>query len=72
MMMKWGCGLADQLFLPGWIEASPEGNYLYTQHGFYDLEMAAGGLSGTNMRRDIRKSVITGGKGSLITPLAIE
>jgi hypothetical protein len=72
MMMKWGCDLADQLFLPGWIEASPEGNYLYKQHGFYDLEVAAGGLLGTNMKRDIRKSLIIGGKIALVTTPVIE
>ncbi|KAK5175581.1 uncharacterized protein LTR77_000720 [Saxophila tyrrhenica] len=26
MMMQWGCDLADLLSLPGWIEASPEGD----------------------------------------------
>ncbi|KAH9884420.1 acyl-CoA N-acyltransferase [Xylariomycetidae sp. FL2044] len=54
MMMQWGCDLADQLFLPAWIEASPEGNALYRKYGFYDLEPARGGLQGTNMRRDAR------------------
>ncbi|KAK1762837.1 hypothetical protein QBC33DRAFT_255764 [Phialemonium atrogriseum] len=62
MMMQWGCDVADQLFLPGWIEASPEGNHLYKLHGFYDFGSAAGGLSGTNMKRDARKTVIQGGK----------
>lgn len=62
MMMQWGCDIADQLFLPGWIEASPEGNHLYKVYGFYDFENAAAGLGGTNMRRDARKTVIEGGK----------
>ncbi|KAL1874780.1 hypothetical protein VTK73DRAFT_199 [Phialemonium thermophilum] len=64
LMMQWGCDLADQLFLPGWIEASPEGNHLYRRYGFYDLERAAGGLSGTNMRRDAARSLTYGGKES--------
>ena len=53
-MMRWGADLADQLFLPSWIEASPEGNFLYRKYGFYDVSNAAGGLAGTNMRRDPR------------------
>lgn len=60
-MMRWGCDLADLLFLPAWVESSPEGNYLYRKYGFYDFEVAAGGLEGTNMKRDARKSVIDGG-----------
>ncbi|KXL50449.1 hypothetical protein M433DRAFT_54626, partial [Acidomyces richmondensis BFW] len=36
MMIQWGCDLADQLFLPGYIEASKEGNLLYKKFGFYD------------------------------------
>lgn len=63
MMMRWGCDVADLLFLPAWIEASPEGNYLYKRYGFYDYEEAAGGFGGTNMRRDARKTAIGGGKG---------
>lgn len=61
-MMQWGCDLADQLFLPAWIEASPEGNQLYRRFGFYNFSRSAGGLEGTNMRRDARLTVIQGGK----------
>ena len=38
MMMRWGCELADLLFLPAWIEASPEGNFLYRKFGFADKQ----------------------------------
>lgn len=65
MMMQWGCDLANQLFLPAWVEASPEGNHLYRRHGFYDIgkSRAGGELQGTNMRRDARRTVIEGGEG---------
>ncbi|KAI1344140.1 hypothetical protein F5Y15DRAFT_103971 [Xylariaceae sp. FL0016] len=59
LMMDWGCEVADRLFLPAWIEASPEGNQLYVKHGFYDVGKAGGGLDGTNMRRDPRVSTMT-------------
>lgn len=36
-MMRWGCELADLLFLPAWVEASPEGNFLYEKFGFCDF-----------------------------------
>ncbi|GAB1312410.1 N-acetyltransferase domain-containing protein [Madurella fahalii] len=62
LMMQWGCDLADQLFLPAWIEASPEGNHLYRRHGFYDFSKVVGELEGTHMRRDARRTVIEGGK----------
>ena len=62
LMMQWGCDLADQLFLPAWIEASEEGNHLYRRYGFVDFEAAAGGIGGTNMRRPARTSLTVGGK----------
>lgn len=34
LMMDWGCGLADHLGLPAWVEASPEGRGLYEKKGF--------------------------------------
>lgn len=37
-MMRWGCELADLLFLPAWVEASPEGNFLYKKFGFCDFK----------------------------------
>ncbi|KAI0378769.1 acyl-CoA N-acyltransferase [Hypomontagnella monticulosa] len=55
MMMQWGCDLADQLFLPGWIEASSEGNFLYKKFGFYDYMPMGAGMSGMCMRRDAKK-----------------
>ena len=63
-MLQWGCDLADQLFLPGWIEASVEGNFLYKAFGFYDYETIEGEIEGTNMRRDARKTGIEGGKAA--------
>lgn len=64
-MMKWGCDVADTLFLPGWIEASEEGNFLYKTFGFYDYEVLKydedlGG--GTNMRREPLVRSFAGGK----------
>lgn len=60
-MLSWGTDLADRLQLPGWIEASTEGNSLYKKHGFYDYESlddpVLGG--GTNMRREPTKSLAT-------------
>lgn len=63
MMMKWGCDLADLLGIPGWIEASPEGNFLYKTYGFYDYEKIEGEMAGgTNMRRDPKPLAFAGGK----------
>lgn len=55
-MMNWGCNVADALMLPSWIEASPEGNFLYKKHGFYDYERIYDGEFGdsSNMRREPR------------------
>ncbi|RMZ11072.1 hypothetical protein D0864_01093 [Hortaea werneckii] len=57
MMMNWGCNVADALMLPSWIEASPEGNFLYKNHGFYDYERIYDGEFGdsSNMRREPRE-----------------
>ncbi|EME80807.1 uncharacterized protein MYCFIDRAFT_122166, partial [Pseudocercospora fijiensis CIRAD86] len=33
-MLHWGCQVADQLSLAAWVEASPEGNFLYKRFGF--------------------------------------
>jgi GNAT superfamily N-acetyltransferase len=52
LMMRWGCDLADRLFLPGWIEASPEGTRLYREFGFYAVEETGGELGGVYMKRD--------------------
>jgi len=38
MMVKWGCDLADHLFLPVWVEGSEKGHELYLQNGFEDVE----------------------------------
>lgn len=58
-MLAWGTDLADRLQLPGWIEASPEGNFLYKQHGFYDFEAVDDPvLSGINMRREPKAGVL--------------
>lgn len=55
MMMRWGCDLADMLELPGWIEASPTGTFLYKTFGFYEFEKIEheGNVTGVCMRRDI-------------------
>lgn len=37
-MVKWGCDLADHLFLPVWVEGSEKGHELYLQNGFEDVE----------------------------------
>ncbi|KAL8358917.1 hypothetical protein RB601_008195 [Gaeumannomyces tritici] len=53
LMMRWGCGLADQLSVPGYVEASPDGTALYKSFGFYEIERAnAGELDAVNMKRD--------------------
>lgn len=62
MMMKWGCDLADQLFLPGWVEASEEGSALYRTFGFYDYEHLKEPLTGINMKRYPITTGIQGGK----------
>ncbi|RMZ86194.1 hypothetical protein DV737_g198, partial [Chaetothyriales sp. CBS 132003] len=62
MMMEWGCDLADQLFLPGWVEASEDGSALYRTFGFYDYEKLTEPLPGVNMKRDPRVEGIEGGK----------
>ncbi|KAF2153522.1 hypothetical protein K461DRAFT_278331 [Myriangium duriaei CBS 260.36] len=62
MMMKWGCNLADHLFLPMWIEASHDGGKLYEAFGFSHFEVKAEGQEGTIMRREARPSQIQGGK----------
>ncbi|KAM3413876.1 hypothetical protein BST61_g10550 [Cercospora zeina] len=58
MMMRWGCELADLLFIPAWIEASAEGNLLYQKFGFYNQQklMHKGEDMGTCMRRHARSS----------------
>lgn len=54
LMMRWGCGLADQLSVPAYVEASPDGTALYKAFGFYEIDRAdAGELDAINMRRDV-------------------
>lgn len=62
MMMKWGCDLADALFVPGWVEASEDGSALYRSHGFYEYEKLGEPLPGVNMKRDPITTGIAGGK----------
>jgi hypothetical protein len=64
LMMKWGCDLADQLFLPGYIEASKEGNFLYKTFGFYEFQELDGELEAMTMKRDVRKTPIEGGRAA--------
>ncbi|KAF4556601.1 Hypothetical protein D9617_1g084790 [Elsinoe fawcettii] len=60
MMLKWGVAIADQMFLPAWIEASAAGSLLYKTHGFevHSKENERGSL----MYRPARPSTIEGGK----------
>ena len=64
MMLKWGCDLADQLFLPAWVEASPMGNHLYRRFGFRDVEVNEEGdvMQGSVMRREAKVEPLEGGK----------
>ncbi|KXT13348.1 hypothetical protein AC579_6022 [Pseudocercospora musae] len=64
MLMQWGVNVMDTLFLPGWIEASVEGKFLYKGFGFYDYEriQVADMGNGTNMKRDLRSDGIVGGR----------
>ncbi|KAK5171300.1 uncharacterized protein LTR77_004444 [Saxophila tyrrhenica] len=62
LMLQWGCDVADKLGLPGWIEASKEGNFLYKAFGFYDYETIESDLDVTNMKRDAKVELAVGGK----------
>lgn len=65
MMMQWGVDLMDSLFLPGWVEASPEGNALYKAFGFREFEkIGAAEMPGMSMIRAVRGGGIIGGKRS--------
>ena len=61
MVLRWGCNLADQLFLPMWIEASTDGAKLYETFGFKKQypEMFA---TGYMMKREAQEIIIEGGK----------
>ncbi|KAI4718001.1 hypothetical protein E4T48_05761 [Aureobasidium sp. EXF-10727] len=62
MMLQWGCDLADQLFLPSWVEASPTGNFLYRKHGYADVDVKkGGGMEGSLMKREAKVSSVEGG-----------
>jgi ribosomal protein S18 acetylase RimI-like enzyme len=64
MMLQWGCDLADQLFLPSWVEASPTGNFLYRKYGYTDVDVKKGGdMAGSLMRREVKVRSIEGGAG---------
>jgi hypothetical protein len=52
-MMLWGCQLADQLFLPGWVESSVMAAPLYRKFGFQDYEPVAAGTGGWTMKRPV-------------------
>lgn len=54
MMMQWGCDLADQLFLPAWVEASVEGRVLYLKFGWEDYGYLKGELPSAVMKRKAR------------------
>lgn len=60
MMMQWGTDVADVLAVPGWVEASTEGNLLYVRHGFREVGNAKSG--GTFMRREPKAIGRVGGR----------
>lgn len=61
MMMRWGCELADHLFLPMWVQATPAGSRLYAVFDCQPLpEERAGG--GKLLRREPKADAIPGGK----------
>ena len=63
MMLQWGSDLADHLFLPSWVEASPAGNFLYRKFGYKDIEVnESGEMQGSTMRREARVLPIEGGQ----------
>ncbi|KEQ85175.1 hypothetical protein M438DRAFT_318351 [Aureobasidium pullulans EXF-150] len=63
MMLQWGSDLADQLFLPSWVEASPAGNFLYRKFGYKDIEVnESGEMQGSTMRREAIVLPIEGGQ----------
>ncbi|KAI9803962.1 MAG: hypothetical protein M1833_000243 [Piccolia ochrophora] len=37
MMVRWGCELADHLFLPAWVDSSETAHHLYLKNGFEDV-----------------------------------
>ncbi|KAF2152226.1 hypothetical protein K461DRAFT_268207 [Myriangium duriaei CBS 260.36] len=52
LMVKWGCDLADHLFLPIWVDATESGRSFYQKFGF---NMKYAGLpSGELMMRDAK------------------
>lgn len=68
MMMQWGVDVADSLCLPGWIEASPEGNFLYKRFGFYDFEEIRREDEVLGRKREVlgRKGEVLGRKGEVL------
>lgn len=58
MMVKWGCDLADAMFLPICVEASIAGGKLYEKFGFKHLEKKGLDLSGDIKRREPARTVI--------------
>lgn len=63
MMLQWGSDLADHLFLPSWVEASPAGNFLYRKHGYSDVDVKKGGdMAGSLMKREAKALSIESGQ----------
>ncbi|KAI3394844.1 hypothetical protein diail_2181 [Diaporthe ilicicola] len=60
MMMQWGIDVADMLAVPGWVEASKEGNLLYIRHGFREVGKQSSG--GSFMRREPNVIARVGGR----------
>ncbi|KAK4956041.1 hypothetical protein LTR10_006981 [Elasticomyces elasticus] len=66
LMLRWGCDVADLLFIPGYIEASIEGNFLYKTYGFVDHEVIESDLGeeGMAMTRAANSKPLSGGKAA--------
>ncbi|KAL1617776.1 hypothetical protein SLS56_010840 [Neofusicoccum ribis] len=63
MLVRTGCGIADGLFLPAWVESSPVGEHLYRSNGFKEvvrseIRNSKYDLSGPTMRREARAPVV--------------
>lgn len=68
MMLQWGCDLADQLFLPSWVEASPTGNFLYRKYGYKDVDVKKGGnMAGSLMKRETKVLSIESGEAGPVS-----
>ncbi|EKG20959.1 Protein of unknown function DUF1295 [Macrophomina phaseolina MS6] len=59
MLVRMGCDIADQMFVPAWVESSPIGQHLYSSFGFKEvarpeIKNRKYNLTGPVMRREAR------------------